>query len=310
MRYLLSVGAKLTDEYNCIDLVEIWAKYPTAIKLLILSRCCVLEKEHLLWHIPARTVGRYRGQVNYLNLEFFIWCFEELGFDIGDIYNILQTYIWNGRQLAELHEWMIIKMSVVPSLMAGCRKIIKNSLAQINDQVSIFPAIDQLPLPKLMKSFLKDDVYGANPFVFDDFSQESPKISKYAYGTENSFPFRDFGRSTAFPRKIKRTRPIQSRPPNSWNCGMYVPGNMIRFILEERENYGVRVCLRIGYNSSAKMRRELFQQIHPSLCSYTATMKDIFPTNCSSIKDRPEQTHLRIRSKQNYKYECKNFKNN
>ena len=162
MRYLLSVGAELTDEYNCIDLVENWAKYPTAIQLLILSRCCVLEKEHLLWHIPTKTVERYGGQVNYLILEFFIWCFEELGYDIGDIYNILQTRVWNTKQLAELHEWMVIKMSVVPSLMAGCRKIIKNSLAQINDQVSIFPAIDQLPIPKSMKSFLKDDVYGAN----------------------------------------------------------------------------------------------------------------------------------------------------
>ena len=145
--------------------------------------------------------------------------------------------------------------------------------------------------------------------MFDEFSQESPKISKYAYGTENSFPFRDFGRSTAFPRKIKRTRPIRSRPSSPWNCGLYVPGYLIRFISEERMKCAVKVYFGWGYDPSVRMRHELFQQIHPSR-SYTATMKDIFPTNCSSFNDRPEQTHLRIRSKQNYKYECKNFKNN
>ena len=101
MCYLLSVGARLTEKCNYIDgcLVGIWAKYPTAIKLLILSRCYVPEKEHLLWYMPHKTV---EGQINHLILEFFIWCFEELGYEIGDIYNILQTYVVNTKQLAEL----------------------------------------------------------------------------------------------------------------------------------------------------------------------------------------------------------------
>ena len=83
------------------------------------------------------------------------------------------------------------------------KNVLKNSLVQIYNLASIFPVIDRLPLPKSMISLLKDDVYGDNPFLLTAFSQESPKISKYAYRTKNSFPFRDFGRCTAFPTNEK-----------------------------------------------------------------------------------------------------------
>ena len=160
---LLSIGAKLNVEKKYFDTLVKEQKYLTA-KLLIQSRCCNPEQEQLLDILSTVTMFGYIR--NHECIEFCIWCFEELGYEMFHLCHNLEMIMSDTGKLYEqskyhigLKKWMREKMSEVPSLKVECRKNIKSYLSKISNNRSILPAINGLPLPKDMKLLLNKNLY-------------------------------------------------------------------------------------------------------------------------------------------------------
>ena len=155
--HLLSIDVKLNIEKEYFDSLLVQKRY-TAAKLLVQSRCYTPSKAHLL--INLREMD---GNCNYEDIEFCLWCFEELGYKIFDIYNDFPDIagIFESKYYTELKS-LQQNMSEVLSLKAECRKNIKNYLSKISNYQSIFPAIDGLPLSRDMKMFLKTNLFGSD----------------------------------------------------------------------------------------------------------------------------------------------------
>ena len=113
--HLLSINVKLNIEKEYFDSLLAQKRYTTA-KLLVQSCCFTPNKANLLinlWEMDRNC--------SWEEIEFCIWCLEELGYRMFDIYNDLPDTagLFKSKYPTELKS-LQKEMSKVPSLKAEC----------------------------------------------------------------------------------------------------------------------------------------------------------------------------------------------